>query len=73
MEDCIKRTINVLKNRSFFQQYYETLEVKEHQFVDSDIEFLKIKSSDSTSFYSNTLKFSRIIYCKHCGQIAHKD
>ena len=71
MEECIKRTINVLKKKSFFKDEYETLEIKEHYFIDSDIEFLnKINNS---MMYSNMLKSSRVIYCVHCGQITHKD
>lgn len=71
MSDCIKRTINFLKNKNFLSDEYQTKEVKEHEFIDSDVEFLKIKNDPAS--YISGIKPERIIYCKHCGKITHKD
>lgn len=71
MNDCIKRTINLIKSSSFFSSEYESKEINEHEFIDSDIEYLKLKSTDINYFSGS--RSERIIYCKHCGQITHKD
>lgn len=72
MKDCIKRKTNVLKNKSFFVENYETLEIQEHQFVDSELETLKMKLSNNNSYFSSSVQDVRIIYCKHCGEVIYK-
>ena len=71
MKDCIKRKINLLKSENFFSKNYETIEIQEHQIVDSEIEFIKTKLNDPVVYYSSN-RNERIIYCKHCGEIIYK-
>ena len=72
MKDCIKRKINILKTKSFFVENYETLEIQEHQFIDSEFETLKMKLSNAAAYVSSTIQDVRIIYCKHCGEVIYK-
>jgi hypothetical protein len=71
MNDCIKRNISIIKSSNLFSTEYETKEITEHEFIDSDVEYLKLKAS-ATSYFSGS-RSERIIYCKYCGQITHKD
>lgn len=71
MKECIKRKINLIKSENLFSKNYETIEIQEHQIVDSEIEFIKTKLSDQSVYYSIN-RNERIIYCKHCGEIIYK-
>ena len=71
MQDCIIRTEKFLKSTSFFNDQYEILKIQEHHFIDSEIEFLKIKST--TVAYISSSRPNRVIYCKHCGVITYSD
>ena len=71
MKDFMKRKTNILKSKNFFMENYDVLEIQEHQFIDSEMENLKMKLN-SNSYFSSSTPDVRIIYCKHCGEIIYK-
>lgn len=74
MEECIPRQICILKRKAFWIEEYQISEIKEHEFIDSNIELIKFQTQlNPTLYYQSSYIPKRIIYCKHCGEITYQD
>lgn len=74
MDKCIPRKACFLKKKIFWIEEYQINEIYEHEFIDSDLEYLKFQTQlNPTLYYQSSYHPKKIIYCKHCGKITNND